>query len=144
MQVKSKYVVHRDCNNPINLTLPTFCSTLIFLGPPLKESSPVSLWYHVVFLHIRYYRYIIIMMSVPYIGNIWWPSMKGCVPWIINHYLLLSFIYYIWYLIKNNYIINYYSKIMSSRCCPNINTSSQRGRHFASCQACLWSIQTSP
>jgi hypothetical protein len=26
---------------------------------------------NVVFLHIRYDRYIITMMSVPYIGNIW-------------------------------------------------------------------------
>ena len=89
------------------------------------------------------FQYVITIMSVPYIGNIRWPSMKGCVPWIINNYLLLSFTYYIWYLIINN-IINYYSKRMSSRCCPNINTSSQRGRHSATCQACFWSIQTSP
>ena len=83
----------------------------------------------------------ITMMSVPYIGNIRWQSMKGCIPWIINNYLLLSFTYYIWYLIINNYIVNYYSIRMSSRCFPNINTPSQWGRHS---QPRLFTIGTPP
>ena len=43
--------------------------------------------------------------------------MKGCVPCIINNYLLLSFTYYILYLIINN---NYMLIIIFRECLPNV------------------------
>ena len=45
---------------------------------------------------------IITMMSVPYIENIWWPSMKGCVPWIMNNYLYSVYIYIYIYIYRHS------------------------------------------
>ena len=50
--------------------------------------------------------YIITMMRVPYIENIWWPSMKGCVPWIISNYLFIKYIYTLYYKYHVIYIWN--------------------------------------
>ena len=67
--------------------------------PSCEGVKPNLLWYHVVFLHMRYDWCIITMMSVPYIENIWWPSMKGCIPWIIKKYFII--IIYLLYILFN-------------------------------------------
>ena len=90
----------------------------------------------VVFLHMRYDRYFLTMMIVPYIENIWWPPMKGCIPWIINTtYLYIYTLYYKYHVIYYMILYIYIYGRMSSQCCPNINTPSQRGRHSSSCQS---------
>ena len=66
------------------------------LNPPRVTEIPPLWWFLLIFPYemIFYIRYIITMMSAPYIENIWWPSMKGCIPWIMNNYLILLLVIY--------------------------------------------------
>jgi len=63
---------------------------------------------------------------------------KGCIPWIINNYLFIMYIYTLYYKYHFIYYMILYIFIsgrMSSWCCPNINNCHSHGSLWSSVRA---------